>query len=70
MLRSGLCELLFKVQPSVSKNLYNCALTSKGWNSSQSFLRCFSQVIILKFGLSKVFHFFLSMINISLTKEL
>ena len=37
----------FIVQPSVSKNLYNCALTSNGRNSSWSILRCCFQVIIL-----------------------
>lgn len=50
---------LFDIQPSVSKNLYNCALISKGQNSSQRSLNAFPQVIILKFGLNKVFHFFL-----------
>ena len=50
----------FEVQPSVSKNLCNCTLTSKGRSSSQSFLRSSSWVIILKFGLNKIFHFFIN----------
>ena len=41
-----------------TKNLYNCALTSNGWSSSQSFLRSSFWVIILKFGLNKNFHLF------------
>lgn len=43
------------VQPSVSKSSCNY-LTSNRPNSSQSFLRCFSWDIILKFGSNKVFH--------------
>ena len=53
-------NMSFEVQPSVSKNLCNCTLTSKGRSSSQSFLRSSSWVIILKFGLNKIFHFFVN----------
>ena len=48
----------FDVQPSLSKNLYNCALTSNGWNKSQSLLSCSSWVIILKSGSIEIFLFF------------
>ena len=62
-LRSGLCKLsiihLLMHSLLSQKNLYNCALTSNRWSSPQSFLRCSSQVIILKFGSNKIFHFFL-----------
>ena len=34
----------------LSQNVYNCALTSNGQNSSQSFLRSCVQVIILNFA--------------------
>lgn len=51
--------------------IYSClyqktytVLTSTGWNSSQSSLRCSSQVIILKFGMSKTFSF-LGWVNFS-----
>ena len=50
-LRSGLCKpsiichLMYS--PLSLKTLYNCPLTSNGQYSSQSFLRCCSQVIIL-----------------------
>lgn len=44
---------LFDVQSSVSKHLHN------GQNSSQSLRRCSPWVIILKFGSSKISHFFL-----------
>ena len=47
----------FHVQPSVSKNLYNRALTSNGWNKSWSLLRCSSWAIILKSGSIKVSFF-------------
>ena len=36
-------------------------------DSSQSFLRCFSQVIILKFGSNKIFHFSLKKKKMELT---
>ena len=42
---------------------YHCTFTSKGKNSSGSFLRCSSQIIILKFILNKSFHFFLRSID-------
>jgi len=45
--------------PLSQKNLYNCALTSNGWNKSQSLLRCSSWAIILKSGSIKIFLFFL-----------
>ena len=45
----------FNVQPSASKNFYNCALVSNG----QNFLRCSSLVTVFKFGSNKIFHFFL-----------
>lgn len=49
----------FDVQPSLSKNLYNHALTSNGWNKSQSLLSCSSWAIILKSGSIEIFLFFL-----------
>ena len=42
------------VQPSVSKNSYNCVLTSNGWNRSQSFLRGSSWVRILNLAQVKI----------------
>ena len=54
----------FNVQPSVSKNLYNYALTSNGWNSSPSFLRGCSWVIILNLTRIKFSTSFLKLINI------
>ena len=58
----------FDVQPSVSKNLYNSALTCKGCYSSQSFLRCSSRVIILNLVPIKISISFLDrLINFSST---
>ena len=45
--------------PLSQKNLYDYALISNWQNNSQSFLRCFSRVIFLRFGLTKIFQFFL-----------
>ena len=42
--------------PLSQKNLYNCALTSNRKNNSQSFLRCFSWVAILKIDSNKILH--------------
>lgn len=74
---SGLCKLsiigyLMYIQPSISKNLYNNALTTNGWNSYQRFLRGCSQVIILnlvqiKFSIS--FLDWLIFIFIDITNE-
>ena len=56
--RSIICHLMYS--PLSQKNL-NCVLTSNGWNSPQSFLRCSSQVTILQFGSNKTFHFFIGL---------
>ena len=42
--------------PLSQKNLYNCALTFNRKDNSQSFLRCFSWVAILKIDSNKIFH--------------
>ena len=50
------CQYIaFNVQPCVSKNLDNCALTSHRGNCSQGFLGSSVWVIILKFGSNKIF---------------
>ena len=46
-----------------SQNSYNSTLTSKGGNSSQRFLSCYSWVIILNLAQNQFFHFFLRLIN-------
>ena len=46
------------VEPSVSKTLNKCSLISNRQNSSQSFLKCHFWIIICKFSLNKVLHFF------------
>lgn len=48
----------FKYSPLSQKTLSDCVLTSNGWDSSLSFLRCF-QVIIFVYGSNKICHFFL-----------
>ena len=55
----------------ISKNLYNSpwSLPSNGQSSSQSFLRCSSCVIILKFGPSKFLNLFLRLIIFHQSKE-
>ena len=56
--------------PLSQKTYINCVLTSNGQNSSQSFLRCFSRVISLKFGSNKIFQFLDQLINFSSTVPL
>lgn len=59
-LSSGLYKLnntSFKYSPLSQKNLSDCVLTSNGWNSSLSFLRCFQ--VIITYGANKICHFFL-----------
>ena len=60
MFRFRLCKLSIMRQlmysPLSQKNLYNCALTSNRKNNSQSFLRCFSWVAILKIDSNKILH--------------
>ena len=61
-LRPGLCKFSVRhhlIYSPVSQKLMLLALTSDIWNSSQSFLRCSSQVTILNFAWNKIFHFFL-----------
>ena len=63
LLRFGVCKMLIILHltysPLSQKNLYDYALISNWQNNSQSFLRRFSRVIFLRFGLNKIFQFFL-----------
>lgn len=67
----GLCKLSIirhLMYSSLSQKSYiTVPWFSKGRKSSQSFLRCSSWVIILKFGLKKMFHFLDGLINFLLT---
>ena len=52
------------------KNLYNCTLTSNGWNSPENFLKDCLPGNNLQVGSNKIFHFFLRSTNFfSLTLE-
>ena len=71
MLRSWLCKLSIiqhlTYSPLSQRTYRNSVLISNGWNSSKRFLRCSSWVLILKSGLNENFHFFVTVINFSLT---
>ena len=56
---SGLCTLSIRhlTITLCLKNLYNCALTSNGWNSLQSFLKDCLLVYNPQVGSNKIFHF-------------
>ena len=51
------------------KNVYNCALTSNGWNSPENFLKDCLPGNNLQVGSNKIFHFFLRSIFFPLTLE-
>ena len=51
------------------KNIYNCSLTSNRRKRSQSFLRCFAQIINLNFGIKFSISFLDQWINFLWTLE-